>query len=575
MEGERFEPCEFCIVGTGAAGGILAYRLAMAGFSVLSLEQGAPITDSYFTNELNPEQEPHFGITPEAPWDLNPAESFYYGNARAHALYAREDELSTSAPSSQAFVNLQVFRLNGKMNLWNAVALRYAPRDFRARDFGDSDTNWPIRYEDLAPYYAAVERLIGVCGTREGLAELPDGVYLPPLPLRPADWILRGAVKRIREVQVRAIPTRKAIETRAGHPNRCRGCGDCIYGCASGSVYKFSSRLLPHLVGRANYRLVCGAKVVRLVRDAGRIRAADCVELATGRPLHIEARTFVLCAGALETPRILFNSQDETFPDGLANRSGLLGCYLQDTVKAVLGTSLLRLVGSRRRYDLGSNDALLIPRFLFDNRAFRGGYQGQFSHFLPKRPYYLDALRPLPGWLKRRVARWLFRSFAALMFFGKPEARRANRLLPGRDRDRYGIAQVDVHYTVAPNDRRMQRSMVDYGRRLLRECSGLVISVFTDPKPGRSIHYAGTCRMAGRAAEGVVDVNLRAFDHPNLYVCDGSVVPEISEKNVTLTIMALADRLADHLAGQRDAREMVLLPRLAAMHAGDLVGNRE
>src|SRR5205809_8070709 len=120
MAEERVEHCEVCIVGTGAAGGILAYRLALAGFSVLSLEQGEPITDSYFTNELNPEQEPHFGITPQTPWDLDPALGFYHGNARAHALYARDDELSTSAPSRAVFVNLQVFRLNGKMNLWNA-----------------------------------------------------------------------------------------------------------------------------------------------------------------------------------------------------------------------------------------------------------------------------------------------------------------------------------------------------------------------------------------------------------------------------------------------------------------------
>jgi choline dehydrogenase-like flavoprotein len=550
--GGRVERCEVCVVGTGAAGGILAYRLARAGLSVLSLEQGGPIQDSYFTNHLNPEQEGLFGITPDLPWDLDPAQGFYYSNARAHALYAREDEQSTSPPSRASFANYQVFRVNGKTNLWNAICLRYSPRDFLGRDHGDADTNWPIRYEDLESHYGAVERLIGVCGTREGLAELPDGDFLPPLPLRPADKILRGAVKRIHDVTLRAVPVRKAIETRPDRPNHCRSCGDCIYGCSSGSVYKFSSHLLPHIADLPNYRLLSGVKVARLLRDArsGRVRSAECIETATGRAFQVEARTFVLCCGALETPRVLFNSGDEAFPDGLANGSGLVGCYLQDTIKAVLGTSLLRLVGSRRRYDLGANDALLIPRFLFDNRGFRGGYQVQYCHFLPRRPYYLDALGPLPGWIKRPLARLLFKSFVALLCFGKPEAQQSNRVSPGQHRDRYGVPQVDVQYRLTDNDRRMQRSMVLYGRRILRACSGTVITSFLDPQPGRSIHYAGTCRMAAERTGGVVDKDLRTFDHPNLFVCDGSVIPELSEKNLTLTIMALAHRLADHLAAR-------------------------
>lgn len=554
MAAARVERCEVCIVGTGAGGGILAYRLAMAGLPILSLEQGAPISDDYFTNHLRPEQEPQFGITADLPWDLDPAEGFYFGNARAHGLYAAPDETSTSGPSQAAFANYQVFRLKGKTNLWNAVALRYAPRDFRGRDHGDSDVNWPIGYDDLAPHYTAIERLIGVCGTREGLAELPDGEFLPPLPLRPADRILRGAVKRVRGTTIRAVPMRKAIETRPAMANRCQGCGDCIFGCSFGSVYKFSSHLLPRIAGRANYRLLTGVKIVRLVRAAGgnRIAAAECRDLLTGQPVRVEARTWVLCCGAMETPRVLFNSADAAFPAGLANGSGLLGCYLQDTVKAILGSALLRLAGSRRRYALGTNDALLIPRFLFDNRDFRGGYQAQFCHFLPRRPYYLQALSPLPGWLKRHVARWLFRSFVALMFFGKPQAQRSNRVVPGSSRDRHGVPQLDVHYAFTENDRRMQQSMIRYGRQILHECSGPIVTEFADARPGRSIHYAGTCRMAEAAAAGVVDADLQAFDHPGLYICDGSVFPAISEKNLSLTIMALADRLAEHLIARAE-----------------------
>ena len=552
MSNRPVEHYDFCIVGTGAAGGLLAYHLATAGFSVVSLEQGAPINDSDFTNELNPEQEANFGIAPDKPWPVYAPDAYFYDNVWANSLYASRDTSSTSPQSEAAFVNRQVFRLNGKQNLWGGVALRYSPRDFRGRDFGDSDVNWPIGYEELRPFYSAVERLIGVCGTAEGLAELPDGEFLPPMPLRPADEILLDALKSIRDVDIRAVPNRKAVETRHDVEHHCRSCGLCVYGCRSGSVYKFSSRLLPAIADRPNYCILYETKVVRLRRDtnSNRIAEADCLDTHRRERFAVTADVFVLAAGAMETPRILFNSRDDAFPHGLANESGLLGRFLQDNVKVVVGTSLRKLAGRKEPYDIGFGDHLLVPRFLFDNREFRGGYQAQYLHTLPKRPFYLDNFPPLPGRAQEWLARRLFRSYVALVFFGKPDVRRSNRLVPGAHLDAYGIPQVDVHYGWTENDRRMQASMVEYGRRILKKCTGLKVSTFVDDVPGNSIHYAGTCRMAAVPTDGVVDRNLRTFDHENLYVCDGSVMTEISEKNLTLTIMALADRLASWLVDQ-------------------------
>lgn len=544
------EECETCIVGTGAAGGLLAHQLALRGNAVLSLEQGEPIDDGYFTNHVQFAEEGQFGITPDMAWPMKPTEAFLYGNTAAHALYAARDAKSTSPAADEKFFNGQIFRLNGKLNLWNGVALRYSARDFRGKDFGDSDTNWPIGYEDLQQHYAAVERLIGVCGTREGLDCLPDGEFIPPLPLRPADRIVVRAVGKVKSAQIRAIPNRKAIETRGDRPNHCQNCGECIYGCNSGSVFKFSSHLLPQIAARGNYRIRYRSKVVRLLREenSSRIAAAECLDTQNGNRFLVKAKTFILAAGTLESPRILFNSHDEAFPDGLANSSGALGCYLQDKVKAMVGSTLLRLFGSRAKYDLGCGDHLLIPRFVFDNPGFRGGFQAQVCHFLPRRPYYVDGLAPFPGWSKKWLAKMIFRSFLVLMFLGKPEVRRSNRLLPGRDKDLYGIPQVDVQYEYTESDRRMQASMIDYGRKIMRKCTGFVQEVYPERLPGHGIHYAGTCRMAASSAQGVVDTNLRSFDHENLYICDGSVMPDIAEKNLTLTLMALAHRLGEHLS---------------------------
>jgi choline dehydrogenase-like flavoprotein len=123
------EQTDVCIIGTGAAGGILAFRLAMAGRDVLSLEQGAEIRDEYFTNGISLEQDEYLGIMPDKPWPL-PVDALFYANSQAGRLYARSDTSSTTPESATVFQNFQVFRLNGKQNLWAGAALRQSPRDF-------------------------------------------------------------------------------------------------------------------------------------------------------------------------------------------------------------------------------------------------------------------------------------------------------------------------------------------------------------------------------------------------------------------------------------------------------------
>ncbi|BAY65870.1 glucose-methanol-choline oxidoreductase [Calothrix brevissima NIES-22] len=540
---------DICIVGTGAAGGILAHQLAMHNFSVISLEHGEKIDNNFFSNHLNPEQEKNFGIAPDMPWPVKQSESFHYDNWQANQLYAKSDILSTSSRSAEVFHNHQIFRLNGKQNLWNGVCLRYSERDFRGRDYGDSDSNWPIGYTDLENHYTEVERLIGVCGTKEGLDCLPDGEFIPAKPLRPADQLLIEGVKKISGINIKAIPNRKAIETRSEAANQCQSCGACHYGCSFGSMYKFSSHLLPRIVNRSNYQIIYNCKVIRLHRkqDSTQIHAVECIDTKTYQKFQVEAKIFILAAGALETPRILFNSEDDLFPEGYANSSNTLGCYLQDNIKANIGTSLLKLIGKREKYDVGFGDNLIIPRFLFENQDFRGGYMAQYHNSYPKRPYYLDGFETCPDWLKKWIAKLLFRSYAVILFQGKPDVKKSNRVFPSQEQDIYGIRKIDVEYEMTENDRQMQQSMLLYGKQILSKCSGTLMFTYTS-EPGHSIHYAGTCRMANNSHEGVVNQNLRSFDHENLYVCDGSVIPEISEKNYTLTIMALAHRLATYVA---------------------------
>ncbi|MCH2204087.1 MAG: GMC family oxidoreductase, partial [Fuerstiella sp.] len=505
------------------------------------------------TNELSPEQEGMFGIGPQMPWYDSTDDQMFHANRHAASLYASPTESSLTASSKHVFRNKQIFAVGGKQNLWGGVSLRFSPRNFRGRDYGDSDTNWPFGYDELEPHYTAVERLITVCGTHEQIEDLPDGEFVPPKPMRPADELLLKALKKVGHPGLRAIPIRKAVETRKEVPHHCRSCGICIFGCRSGSVYKFGSRLLPRISGLQNYRLRTHCKVVRLVRETGsdRLGAAECIDTETRKTFQVRATKFVLSAGAMESPRILFNSRDEQFVNGLANRSNLVGCYLQDNVKVTVGSPLLRLFGSRGGCDIGFGDNMIVPRFLFDNTDFRGGFQAQYCNFLPTRPFQLQSIGEVRG---RRILEWglkkIFHSYAALLFFGQPDARRENRLVPSHEPDAFGVPQVAASHSWSDNDRRMQASMGKWGKRILSACSGLSGLVQVDETAGNAIHYSGTCRMSSTATEGVVDANLQSFDHPNLSICDSSVFPDLSEKNLTLTIMALANRLAERLKRQ-------------------------
>ncbi|UHL65491.1 GMC family oxidoreductase [Paralcaligenes sp. KSB-10] len=531
---DKIQDCDVCIVGTGAGGGILAYELAQAGFRVVSLEQGGMLPTDQFKAISPLTGAQNFGIDPHTVWPNDPHDSLF-----THALFADGSIGSTQRPQG-GFQHFQILAVNGLQNLWNGVSVRFGESDF---------SNWPIGYATLAPNYSAVERLITVCGTAEGIAELPDGIFVPPKPLRPVDKMIVAAVDRLNDPDSHAIPNRKAINTRAGMATSCISTGICTSGCPVGSVYKFSSRLLPEIADLPNYELRTHAKVTRLIRqpDTQRISGVEYLDTATGERRVLRAKIVVLAAGAVETPRILFNSADEQNPAGLGNRNGLLGRGLQDNPKVVLSTSLWRLWGKRRNYDIGYGDLLILLSRgkLPDGSSFP--FIGHAIHGLPDVPHYLGGLKPFPPFLKERLARMMFHSYATLGLFCAGEATSGNRVRPGDTVDRYGVPQVHVDFSTPPGAVSRMDAMMAWGRKVLRSASATALHTSRD-NSGTGIHYAGTTPISAREGEGIVDANLKVHDMDNLFVCDGGVIPVLPDKHLTLTIMALSHRLGKHIA---------------------------
>src|SRR2546430_10872383 len=240
-----------------------------------------------------------------------------------------EGEPYTSAPGSR----FRWFRsriVGGRTNHWGRIALRFAPVDFKSRSSDGMGDDWPITYEEIAPYYDKVESYIGVFGTKENVSSAPDGVFMPPPKPRCTETIIKKACDKIGVI---CIPSRLAVITQP-HNGRaaCHYCGQCGRGCISASNFSSSQVMIPYAEKTGRFTLITGAMAREIVvgKD-GKAEAVSYVEKSTRTEKKVYAKSFIVGASACESARLLLNSKSSAFPDGLANSSGVIGRYLTDS----------------------------------------------------------------------------------------------------------------------------------------------------------------------------------------------------------------------------------------------------
>ena len=533
---------KFCIIGTGAGGGILAYRLAKAGADVLVINSGGIPAQSEFQNELSPEQKGHFEIGPHTTFPARPEISI------VHRLLAdARSRSSMECPGGGGFQHYQIHHVNGLQNLWNGICLRYSEDDFANRNSYSEDCRWPISLGDLAEHYSEVERLALVVGERKGLRQFPDGAFLAPRGARQIDRLFMDSNAGSLGPDLYFLENRKAVDLRRDSAQKCVACGNCGRGCHSGSVYKFSTHLLPEIRALRNFRLLEHTRAIRLTAVASgnaegfSISRVVAIDERDARIVEIEADVVVVCAGAIESPRLLLNS----FADD-RSKAEQVGEFLQDSPRAVVGTSFFRLWFRPAIEDRGYGDHILLGGQIKDSQGKRFPFVGQFWSDFMKVPYYLAELTWMPQFLLETISRQVFKSTATLVMFSPAVPQRKNEVVLADGVDQFGQRQVRINYETSEIESDHCRNLAALARRTLRRASGYIADEAGSP-PGSGIHYVGTCRMAADQKGGVVDKDLKYFKSRNLYVCDGSVIPALSEKHPTLTIMALAHRLADRL----------------------------
>jgi len=520
MHGNSFD---VVVVGSGAGGGTLAAYLARQGARVAIVEGGPRINTRTDFN------------THAMPFDFP------------------NRQVPTMRPGKTGFESERSRGVGGKTMLWNAVALRFSQRDLKGRSYEGAGEDWPLDYKDLAPHYQAIEQQIGVCGSRDGLDDLPDGDFLPPVPFKCSDEIIRRAARSLGAdlVHVRKATRTVATETRPA----CHFCGNCMAGCDV--VAKYNSADVHIVPEEASGRItVFSDSVVRevLVSSENRATGVRYLHRVHQQEGEVRGRAVVVACACVQSVALLLMCTSSRYPTGLANSSGQLGRHFIPHFTGGIDAVLHDLRGARPTNDEGFLDHAYMPSFMHARqRAYARSFGAQLNY----------QNRRFAGWAKQLEG--LGRTFKASVKAAYPayvQFTPYGEMLPNAqsyidlDRDRtdaYGLPLARRHVRWGANEEALFNDMVRWSLAILEKAGAEVLSV---PEGPATNHELGGCRMGTDARTSVVNRDCRTHDVPNLYVVDGSVFPSASEKNPTHTIMALAARAAGHIAGRLQRGEL-------------------
>jgi choline dehydrogenase-like flavoprotein len=506
---------DVCVVGSGASGGTLSAHLARLGVDVIVVEGGPKIdTRTGFNTH---------GMPYEFPLRRIP----------------------TMRPGVAGFDSERARGVGGKSLTWNAVAWRFSHRDFKGRSIEDAGEDWPIDYPDLAPYYDRIEREVGVCGNLDHLEDLPDGIFLPPVPMKCSDQIVkRGAAK----LGIPVIHVRKATRSvAAGARPACHFCGNCMAGCDVVAKYNSADvHMIPALkTGRLEIRPNSIVHEV-MVSPENRVTGVRYLDRASKVEGEVRARYVVVSCACVQSVALLLMSKSRLYPNGLGNSSGQLGRNFIPHFTGGVQAFLTDLIGKPVTDDEGFLDHAYVPSFMHKRkRDYARSFGAQFNY---QNRRAVGWARSMPGFGKAYKDSIKERYPAFLTFSPYGE------MLPNRNtfvdldtarEDAYGLPQARRNVTWSDNDMKIFRDMTHWSVEILKSAGAEIHSVSERPVTN---HELGGCRMGTDPETSVVNADCRSHDVPNLYVVDGSVFPSASEKNPTLTMMALAARLADHLA---------------------------
>ncbi len=543
------------VVGTGVSGGWAAKELTEKGLKTLVLDRGRDVKHvvDYPTMLKEPWQLPHGGQMTAEERKFRPVQSRtgWIGQANMHFFV---NDTEHPYQETKPFDWIRGYHVGGRSITWGKQTYRLSQMDFEANGKEGVGVDWPVRYEDIAPWYDHVESFIGVSGRPEGLAQLPDGKFLPPMELNCVEDVFKNKVAEKFGGRVVTIGRVAHLTAKLDHaPDRgiCQSRNLCDRGCPYGAYFSSQSSTLPAATKTGNMTLRPNSVVHSVIYDEQKNKAVGVkvIDAVTKEEIDFFAKIIFLNASTLGSTFILLNSVSSRFPNGLGNTSDQLGRNLMDHQYRAGAEGSFE--GFEDSYYVGRRpNGIYIPRFRNvgkdkRNDYIRGfGYQGAASRGSWARGV---AELSVGADLKQQMQQpggWSL----GITGFGECLPYSENRITLNRnEKDPFGLPMMVVDAEWKQNEKAMREDMKTAAAEMLEAAGFKNVHTYDAPNNiGLGIHEMGTARMGKDPKTSVLNKWNQVHDAPNVFVTDGSFMTSSACQNPSLTYMAFTARAANH-----------------------------
>lgn len=548
------------VIGSGISGGWAAKEFTGKGLKTLVLERGRDVKHlkDYPTTNLYPWEFPHHGVVPDAIQKANPVVNRCYAFGE-DAMHFFVKDAEHPYVQEKPFDWIRGYQTGGKSLLWARQTQRWSNFDFEGPARDGFAVDWPIRYEDIAPWYSYVEKFAGISGNRDGLAELPDGEFLPPFPLNAVETYFSNHLKK-------NYKNRHVISARCAHlskPNQihldqgrgqCQERTLCQRGCPFGGYFSSNSSTIPWALKTGLCTLRPHSVVESIIYDdkKGKATGVRVIDANTKEAIEYYAPVIFVNAAALNSNLILLNSKSQRFPNGLGNDSGTLGKYIAfHNYSAHMNAEY---DGAKEWTTDGRNPAGggYIPRFRNvykqETNFLRGYAAGLYAYRGHKQSSDGIGQELKDNLARKELGGWSVGSH----MMGETIPKESNFVTLDKNlKDPWGIPQLRISVDYDDNDEKMKKDYIEQMTEMFTSAGFTNIQTFTDHRaPGLDIHEMGGVRMGKDPKTSMLDKWHRLHSCPNVYVTDGASMTSTSCQNPSLTYMAFTARAVDHAVSE-------------------------
>lgn len=546
------------VIGSGISGGWAAKELCGKGLKTLVLERGKDVVHlkDYPTATKNPWDFPHRGQMPLAVKQENPIveRCYAFGEASEH-FFVKDKE--HPYVQDKPFDWIRGYQVGGKSLLWARQTQRWSKFDFEGPARDGFAVDWPIRYDDLAPWYTYVEQFAGISGNHDGLETLPDGDFLPP-------WEMNVVEKEIQKRIMGHYKDRDVVIGRCAHLTKpkeihlqqgrgqCQARSLCERGCPFGGYFSSNSSTLPWAAKTGKLTLRPDSVVHSIIYDEKKQKAVGVrvIDSHTNKAIEYFAKIIFVNAAALNSNLILLNSTSNRFPDGLGNDNGLLGKYV--AFHNYRGSMSASFDGPMDSYYYGRRPtAVMMPNFRNVHKQETDFLRGYMTFYTATREGwghsaggeqvgagYKDAIAEPGPW------------DIYMMMQGETIPKESNFVTLSKDaKDKWGIPQLRISVDYDDNDEKLLKDFLVQGAEMLDK-AGCKNIMTNDSKqaPGLDIHEVGGIRMGLDPKTSLLNKWNQLHHCPNVFVTDGACMTSTSTQNPSLTFMVLTARAANYAA---------------------------